>query len=306
MTHKKCLLVLILMLFAPAIAFAANVGELLKKAEVADKHVSYRGMKVASFCFAGEQTSARFKVVHLVPDQTRTEYYSPDVLSGMIVIQDGPRFWKYCPKRDMWEESACRMTLSLDSIHEEALQNYDLRLVGMDNVAGRTTYVIHAVPRSRLDSARRVWVDKDCYLVMRSQVESPQGAVVNSSNFTTIEINPSDISRSAFEVKGKIRPARKSEDPRFGIVKPTYLPKGYSLVGVSSLSVNGCCSAHLQFCNGANIISMFQRRAQKDSPITPVRSKVTNVLTWARSGMHFTLMGDVPVSELRKIANSTP
>jgi outer membrane lipoprotein-sorting protein len=293
------------MLVAPSSVLAGSVDELLQKAEDADKHVSYRGMKLATFYFAGERTSAKFKVVHLVPGKNRTEYYCPEALSGMVVIQDGSKLWKYCPKRDEWEESACRFNLSLDAIHQETLENYELQLVGTDKVAGRTTYVIRAIPRSRLDSARRVWIDKDCYLIMRSQVESPHGEVVNSSNFTTIEINPKDISQSAFEVKGKIKPARKSGDPRFGIVKPTYLPKGYKLVGVSSLSAGGCCSAHLQFSNGASMISLFQRKALKDSQPTHVRSKVTNVLTWAKNGVMFTLMGDVPFSELHKIAKST-
>ncbi|MCE5314294.1 MAG: MucB/RseB C-terminal domain-containing protein [Armatimonadota bacterium] len=306
MIYKKLLPLLIPALFVPATVLAANVDELLHKAEVADKHVSYRGTKNATFYFAGRQTSARFKVVHMMPDLTRTEYFSPEALSGMIVIQDGARFWKYCPRQSVWEESACRLTMPLDAIYEKTLENYEIRLVGTDNVAGRTTYVIQALPRSRLDSARRVWIDKDCYLVMRSQVESPHGAIVNSSDFATIEINPGNISKSAFAVKGKIRPACRARKGHCDVTKPKYLPKGYRLVGVSTLSADGCCSAHMQFSNGANVISLFQRRASKNSPPTRVKSKITKVLTWARHGVQFTLMGDVPMSELRKIADSTP
>jgi hypothetical protein len=50
---------------------------------------------------------------------------------------------------------------------------------------------------------------------------------------------------------------------------------------------------------------LFQRKAAKDASLSSVKSKVTNVLTWAHNGIRFILMGDVPVSELRKIAAST-
>ncbi|MEN6355660.1 MAG: sigma-E factor regulatory protein RseB domain-containing protein [Armatimonadota bacterium] len=305
MIHRKLLAFLIPMLFAPALVFAANVNELLQKTETAEKHVSYRGTKVATFHFAGGLMSAKFKVVHLLPDQTRTEFFTPTALSGIIVIQDGPKFWKYYPRHNIWEESSSHLAIPADTIHEETLRNFDLRLIGTDTVAGRPTYIVFAMPHNRLDSARRVWIDKDCYLIMRSQIESPHGSVVNSSRFTSIQINPSDISSSAFKVTGKVRQARKTVDRRFNVIKPTYLPKGYKLIGISRMSVNGYCSAHLQFSNGASVISMFQRKAGKDAAISPVKSKVTNVLTWAHNGIRFMLMGDVPTSELRKIATST-
>ncbi|MCE5323477.1 hypothetical protein LLG46_09220 [bacterium] len=305
MTNRKLLSFLIPIFFTPALVFAANVNELLQKTETADRYISYRGMKVASFHFAGQPTLAKFKVVHLLPDQTFTEYFAPSALAGMKVIQDGSKSWKYYPKHDEWVESSGLFTVPMNAIHEETLRNYDLRFVGTDTVAGRPTYIVFAVPHSRFDSARRVWIDKEYYLIMRSQVESPQGMIINSSKFTSIQINPPDISPSTFEVTGKVRQTCKPAEKRFEVVKPTYLPKGYKLVGVSNMSINGYNSAHLQFSNGACIISMFQRRANKECAPSPVKSKVTNVLTWAHNGIRFILMGDISTSELRKIAAST-
>lgn len=305
MIHRRLLAFLIPMLLTPALVFAANVDELLQKSETAEKYVSYRGTKVATFHFAGGLLSAKFKVVHLLPNKTRTEFFTPTALSGIIVIQNGPKFWKYYPRHDEWEESSIPIVIPAETIHQETLRNFDLHLVGTDTIAGRPTYIVFAVPHNRLDSARRVWIDKDCYLIIRSQMETPHGTVVNSSRFTNIEINPKDIPASAFKVTGKVRQARKTVEKHFSVIKPSYLPKGYKLVGISRMSVNGYCSAHLQFSNGANVISLFQRKASKEAPLSPVKSKVTNVLTWAHNGIRFILMGDVPVSELRKIAVST-
>ena len=71
------------------------------------------------------------------------------------------------------------------------------------------------------------------------------------------------------------------------------------------MKIDSRCCAHLRFSNGANTISLFQRPARKDSSPLPITSKITNVHAWTRDGMVFTLMGDLPRIELKKIADST-
>jgi len=113
------------------------------------------------------------------------------------------------------------------------------------------------------------------------------------------------ISPALFKISGKIRPAPKNPiHVGFKILKPSFLPKGYRLVGCSCATFDDISCAHMQFSNGANTISLFQRRAGREAPPAPVHSKVTHVLTWAHSGMQFTLMGDLPRPQLRKIADS--
>ncbi|MEN6582960.1 MAG: MucB/RseB C-terminal domain-containing protein [Armatimonadota bacterium] len=305
MMTKKIVTTLLAALSLPAVVFGANATEVLKRAEVADQRVSYRGVKVATFRFNGRSTVSSFKVIHMVPDLTRVEFFSPASLSGMVVIQDGSTSWKLRPRSQCWEESGGQSVPAMGMIHQEALQNYDLRIAGSDTVAGRPAYVIHAIPKSKEEAAHRVWVDKGCFLVMGTQVESPRGFILNSSRYSSIQINPGNISHSLFKVSGKVKCQPKPGSKAMNVVKPSYLPKGYKLVAVSRMSVNGSCCAHMQFSNGANSISLFQRRAHCESPQTSIKSKMTNVITWAHKGVLFTLMGSVPRSELRKIADST-
>jgi len=305
MNPKKLLALAVPLLLAPTVLMGANVAEVLRKAEAADKHVSYRGTKTATVCFDGRSATATLKVIHLKPDKTRTQYFAPTALAGIIVIQDGIDFWKYSPREHAWEPIRQPCPQQGGICHQAALENFDLKLIGDDRVAGRPTYVLYAVPRHRGESAHRLWVDRDCFLIIATQVEASNGAVVSSSRYDHVEINPPDISPSLFKVSGKVSaPSCGAGSARFVVVKPSYLPSGYRLVGRSCLTINGASSSHLQFTNGANTISLFQRREQKDAPPAKVASKVTNVLTWARSGMRFTLMGDVPRTELQKIADS--
>ena len=304
MKPGKLLAVVACVLIAPALVFGATAKDVLRRAEVADKHVSYRGMKVASVYFGNALAKATLKVVHLKPDKTRTEYFAPPPLTGIILIQDGLDFWKYQPTEKVWHELPGCAARHNDAVRQEAFENYDVSLVGTDRVAGRQAYVIQAVPKRRGESARRLWVDKQYYLVVRTQDESLSGWVVNSSEYTSIDFNPRDISADTFKVTGKIKRAPKPPGIPFPVLKPAYLPRGYKLVGVSGMRVNDGPCAHLQFSNGANTISLFERITDKKTPETSVQSKITNVLMWTRKGMMFTLIGDVSRAELQKIADS--
>lgn len=305
MITRKIATTLIALTFLPAVVFGESATEVLKRAEVADQQVSYRGIKIATFRFNGRRTASTFKVVHMVPDLTRMEFFSPAPLSGMVVIQDGPTSWRLCPGAGYWEKSECQSIPPVGIVYQEALKNYDLHITGSDVIAGRPTYVIHALPKSRAEAAHRVWIDKSCFLVMGTQIESPHGSIVNSSRYSSIQINPGDISHSLFKVNGKVKCQPKPGTMTMKLVKPSYLPKGYKLVAVSRMSINGACCAHMQFSNGANSISLFQRKAHCESPQKSIKSKMTNVITWAHKGVLFTLMGSISRAELHKIADST-
>lgn len=287
----------------PLAAFAGDPSELLRKAEAADKYVSYRGVKTASFYFDGRMEHTALKIVHLKPDKTRTEYLTPKILAGIVLIRDGSNAWRYSPREDVWEEVALRPALVEGAIERGAFDNFQLRLVGTDQVAGRQADIILAVPRFAGEAAHRLWVDKEVYLVVATQVEAPNGAVVNSSRFSTITVNPDGILPSTFKVTGKVKPASIPSPVGFTVAKPTYLPKGYRLVGQATLTVNGRSCAHLQFSNGANTISLFQRTAGDGKP-KKMCSSITQVLCQKHEGVLYTLMGDVPLAELKKIADS--
>ncbi len=291
-------------LVGPALGRDIAPADLLKRAANADKHVDYRGKKTATITFGRGSAHVVMKVIHLRPDMTRTEYFSPDALAGMIMIQNGPDLWKYRPREEAWEQIRCPCP-STEVIRAEAFRNYDLRLVGTERIAGRVAHVIRAIPHNRGDASHRLWVDRESDLIIATQVESDSGAVLRSSRYVNLSVNPGDISRSVFQISGKVLPAPKR--PKSGpdkVLRPAYLPNGYKLVSTSRLNLNGFGCAHLQYSNGASAISLFQQQSSDEVPKGLVNSKVTNVITWVRDGMRLTLMGDISKAELKKIADS--
>ena len=306
MSGKKLLPILIIylaVLLIPSIAFGANAVEVLRRSKDADKYVSYRGLKIVNVYFSGRSAASTLKVIHLKPNKTRTEYFTPVQLAGTVLVEDELNVWKFDPRESEWEKVCVRS--SKCGSWDKALENYDVEMIGSDRVAGRPAYVIHAVPRMSGERAHRVWIDKDYYLTIRTEVESPHGAVIDSSRYTDIDINPGDISPSIFTIAGKVKSTPKNKSNITNVVKPSYLPKGYKLAAVGSLSINCSCCAHLQFSNGVNTISMFQRPTDKCAETSRIGSKTSNALTWARGGVLYTLMGKISRSELQKIADST-
>lgn len=305
MIRRSLLLKIGLLCLLPAAALATDAVDLFQRSQASDKTVSYRGMKAVTLRCDKGLTKALFKVVHLKPDKTRTEYFAPAMLGGMIIIENGSESWRYNPARAVWKQLTNPRPQLHDLLSQEALENFEMRYVGLDNLAGRPVYEICAVPKSRGEGCRRLWIDRDHYVVIGTQVETATGAVLNRSEFTKIEFNPPDISPQIFKVDGKVEESAKPIDGApFKALKPTYVPSGYKLVGIAALMVQRCQSVHLQYSNGASTISIFERKS--DCPLVGRHAggTVLNVFTCTRSGMQFTLIGSVPRSELRKMADS--
>ena len=293
------------LLLATTGALAATPAELLLRSEEADKHVDYRGIKNVTLVLGEQTTVATVKVLHLKPNLTRSVYFSPAELAGTVVIRNGNREWKYRPREDAWEPTGPCPMPGGETVRRSILGSYDVRLVGTERVAGREAYVLQAVPKSHGAHTHRVWVDREYYLVLGTQIETDSGAVLRSSRYLSLQINPGDIDRRLFRVEGKIKPtARPAADPGFRVMKPSYLPKGYRLEATECLSINGCSCVHSRFTNGVNTVSIFQHKATSQTPSASVDCRVTNSLTWTRGGMRLTIMGDLPRPELQKIADS--
>ena len=84
MSPRRLLLIPIAVCFASSSLLAATATDVLRRAEVANKQVSYRGTKVAAVYFGGNVRTAALKVVHLKPDKTRTNTILPSHSRGLL------------------------------------------------------------------------------------------------------------------------------------------------------------------------------------------------------------------------------
>ena len=68
------------------------------------------------------------------------------------------------------------------------IDNYEIRSLGRDRVAGHDAEVLMARPRDRHRYALRLWAERETGLLLRSDVLGPAGEVLESSAFTDVKI----------------------------------------------------------------------------------------------------------------------
>lgn len=303
---RRLLAVAAVLIAIPSGVQGMTAAQIARRAYEADRYVSYRGIKSTFVRTGGMQTRAIIKVVHLAPDKLRKEYFAPASLAGTVVVQNGRQVWKYDPYDPVWKGASSDRYGPERSINcKIALDNYDVKLVGSAKIAGRDTHVIRAVHKNGSEPRRTIWVDKQYFLVLKTVAETPEGVLRSSSGFTSITINPSDISPGIFAVAGKVQTFPTPPGLDFRVQKPSYLPKGYKMIGITKETACGHPCAHLQYSNGVNTISLFERKFTGSSRAPKVSDKLVTVITWVKNGTLFTLVGEAPRSELQKVADST-
>ncbi|MGI6296180.1 MAG: sigma-E factor regulatory protein RseB domain-containing protein [Armatimonadota bacterium] len=302
MNRPKTLLILIIALLFPTALCANDLAvEIARRAQNAEKTVSYRGIK-SVYVTINEKTSAStVKIVHKKPDLTRREFFSPSQCAGAVLIERGPNTWKYDPATKCWEQMSWMIS---NEYHPRVFDNYALKLIGSDKVAGRDAHVLLATPKHGGSRRYKMWVDKQNYLTLKLDTQTASGKTTTSAGFTRIAVEPRDIFPTAFSIPANAHKADCPSCVDFVVRKPAYVPKGYRMIGIGRGIVDGRCYAHLQYSNGANIISLFERKSSRSTTPPQTPQKIDTVMSWVNGGVLFTLIGEVSSPELKKIAAS--
>ncbi|MEN6373051.1 MAG: MucB/RseB C-terminal domain-containing protein [Armatimonadota bacterium] len=289
---------------SPACA-SDNPLDLLKKSEAAEQNISYRGLKFADINIGRRVIRAHFKIVHKKPNCTRTEYFRPSELAGIVVIEKNEDYWRFLPSQGHWQHNKWELAPQRINL---ALRNYKVTQAGRDVVAGRQAHVIKLTPRKRGNPSETVWIDTVYHLVLKNELKNSSGTTISVSAFRQIIFEPGNITDAAFAVPKNVRtPHNPVTDLGFTVVKPKYMPKGYSFVQTTSVPVgNDVYAAHLMYTNGINTISVFERKAggKNSGDWKSGFGSIANMVHFSHGQVTFTIIGDIAKRELQRIADS--
>ena len=245
--------------------------------------------------------------------RTEVSAASEAELLGMTMVSDGSNFWLYSPadqrvitgSRDEFKESTqtnpAAPAMMLSEMINQGLEAVDLKVVGTEMIAGRSTWKVNFTPRAETSAQLglngvingTLWVDEELALPLKLTLDAGdlgQGTV----ELSNLQVNqPIDPERFRFTpppgvtvedaadlaAQMRDRAAASLEEARavvdFSLREPGYLPAGLSLVEVRLLDTN---TVILNYVGSAMSLSIVQSREDlgRDRE-PPVDSKVESV-----------------------------
>lgn len=260
MKHKKILFVLILVSLT---LFASGCEEKMSAEEIAtkmqEKQASLKDysytMYVATYLNGEKNLENEIQVMYKKPNMMK----SLEIVDGKKVesVSDGEFAWSY----DAEINTVTKMKLPdepliTDNDFVSIIGNYmnesDVSMLGVEEVDGRSAYVLEARPRteeneSGLASRTKVWVDRDTWMILKYNMYNNKGNLTTETEIRDLKVN-TGIPDSEFkfeipdgaEVKtvdlDKVLKAPENlslEEARqqasFEILTPEYIPDGYVL-----------------------------------------------------------------------------
>lgn len=320
---------------APSAAPAAPAA-LLHAALDAPNHVSYVGEIETTRWGATSATSTIQRVEHLAPSETRRTFLAPPSLYGEYDVTIGSTTLRFETRQDRVEVNQRPGTAgsAVPSTYSILLaQNYRAVLGPVDVVAARPAATVWLVNRYTGERSMRLWIDNATKIVLAKEAYHSDGSLAWRQRFDDIRFTaqiPADIFSTTIpngfqEVEGSRPPdmstdlQRLLENAGFHSVGPHYLPEGFGIVGADVSVVDGVRSLHFFYSDGIRSLSLFENGADAPAdfgtlkPTTTrfdghvgeyVKNGPTMLLAWRDGGLAFTLVGDLDLKELVKIASS--
>lgn len=197
------------------------------------------------------------------------------------------------------------------------LANYTPLVEGEDRIAGRTTWVLRLKPKGKRLPWKQIWVDKSTGVVLASRDWSSGNRLKRSMK--TLSISYAEPVRHSQPGSGPARrePGEKpvvdldtvSRTLGVPVRAPGYVPRGFELMGAEARADDGL--AHLVYSNGLGVISVYVRFPGRQGREQQVGHPVHDwgqglVLSTATREAEVTVMADLPIREIERIAGSVP
>lgn len=296
----KRLVASVLGLVALASAYAAHTADLrdlLRQSQKADQRWSYQGTKVLSRRHDGHETSSTVKCYHRAPDRTLLRAVDGDRAGGGVLQLGRQHFIK------MSDGRYCRTPLPPPADNTELmLQNYRLRQMRVEPIAGRKCVMVSIEPRYPGNPRKLVWLDVKTGLPLKTEVYTP-GGDIERSIFLNIQFNPR-LTAGVFRLPANaIRDESPEVAPDFDIVdvRESGYPPGYRLVETSvRLVPDGHVVAFQRFSDGLNTLTLLESRTHPRLTSLGGRAAVHGKV----GRVHFVLCGDQEPEILRHFAQS--
>lgn len=296
---QKSLLILIFLLLvclpSQLNAVVPKAQSLLQNMLTASKSLDYEGRLTL---MAQDQTRNmvfELMVTRKAPDKRRIEIISPSEMAGSGFIINGNDFSPlFPPNREPNNNNkgprgrGMFMPLFQPEQMDEGqgyniqqlLKNYKVRVLEGGFVAGRNTYLLEIDPRNSDRASRKIWVDKEKSILLKTEQYNIQKVLQKLIAFSKISFGM-DISDDVFRIQRKLFDFGKQRKPpeheelwnqsqggldldkikekaKFDATIPNILPGGLMLQSINMIKFDKNQNIHLRYTDGLTFISVFQ------------------------------------------------
>ena len=296
--------------------------------------------------FAGETETTHAKIMTKMPDKTRSEFIEPAEFAGTVMVRNGSTMWMYDPAKnqvtkmelpDIGDEP---FEMDYTELVGDLLDENDISLEGIEDVGGRSTYVIEATPKNESNrefiSKTRVWVDRENWMLLGTEMYDADGNPMVKVEYRDVTFNTgihdsefifeipegAEVVETSFE---DMMPKEMTLDEAranltFDLKTPAYLPEGYEfdhviVIGgeqevVSLQYTNGDVRLHLsEWISDDTEQSGMTMDEPEIVSINGTDGEFTsmfgmNTLQWSADGIDYSLSGGLEKDELVNIAES--
>ena len=299
---------------------------------------------VMTSSYGGEDATMQARMVTIPPDKSRVEYIEPAELAGTVMVTNGSTMWTYDPAKNQVTKMALPedMPSEMDytQIVRDLLDENDISLEGIEDVGGRSTYVIEATPKNESNrefiSKTRVWVDRENWMLLGIEMYDADGNPMVKVEYRDITFNTGVLdSEFIFEIPEGAEVVETSledmmpkemtlEEARanltFDLKTPAHLPEGYEfdhamMFGEEPNRVYLTCTNGSERLHLAEWVSdaVDQPESKRGEPemvsINGTDGEFTsmfgmNTLQWSAGDISYSLSGGLEKDELVNVAES--
>jgi sigma-E factor negative regulatory protein RseB len=290
-----------------------SISEWLDRVHAAPRRHNYIGTVVVS-SHAGAMSSAR--IWHACDDDER-QVERVEALSGppRSSLRRDNRVMTFLPEQKLvrieHHESLARFPDLLRSGGSPISEFYAARPLGTDRVAGFETDVVALAPRDSLRFGYRVWTERRTGLVVKRQILSPEGAVLEQTAFSELQL---DVPLRPERLIKMMAPPAGWRVETSQAIRTTATEEGWELKpavpGYKPLACyrRGTAAGGMQcvFSDGLASVSLFVEPAGEQVPAQEGVLSVgaTHTLTRRLPGWGITAVGEVPAQTLRAFVQS--
>lgn len=248
----------------------------------------------------------RYERVEQLDGQARLRYRHNDQLTTL---------WPGSKLARVEQRDAVADFPSLPLVGNRALENYELRWIGKDRVAGHEAMVAMLKPRDKLRFAQRLWAERGSGLLLRNDLIGPAGEVLESAAFTDVQIGGRTAAETILKPMKRldgyrvVRPqALHAELDAEGWVLTRPVP-GFQLISCTKrpLDADGDGGPPVQvlqsvFSDGLAHVSVFVEPYDAQRHKQPMGTSLgaTHTLMNRRGDWWVTVVGEVPMATVKQ------